>query len=447
MNLNAKNANWVVGAALICAAAPASAVQMGPLEIAGFLKYESSTCDNCSLGPVNPSPFDPRGALTTLNPPLNQGGESGRVASDLSLAMLTVAYTHEFDNAVKLEARVTGRGRDGGADIYGHYLNDGYVGISYPTLGSLQVGKMTTRSWTRSDSFSYPMGLSSPWAESGAGYGLLPYAVRVATPEYEIPVGKLRFELTAGGAESRPPLNPSSQTVAPPNPRMLEAFVQFSNEKNLVEFIYQGSRGGRQSAFSKGAFYGAQGNTNSAAASPAYQRPSESLVLLQGSYWATPQWRISYGLKRSDWSGQQQQCDYGQVSPIEFACFWDQGGFNYATDGRRYSARTTDYMAGVSHVRRLWTYTLGMVQLSEGTTANPTEWGQENSARFINLGVYRKMPELYKDLEFYAGLGHVRFGRQGPAPLSMPNNTAFFGADPRTSRSAQGLTLGVNLKF
>jgi hypothetical protein len=50
-------------------------------------------------------------------------------------------------------------------------------------------------------------------------------------------------------------------------------------------------------------------------------------------------------------------------------------------------------------------------------------------------------------MQVYGGLGRVMFGRQGPAPLSMPSNTAFGGADPRTSESANSLTLGVNLNF
>jgi len=50
-------------------------------------------------------------------------------------------------------------------------------------------------------------------------------------------------------------------------------------------------------------------------------------------------------------------------------------------------------------------------------------------------------------VEVYAGLRCAIFGQQGPAPLSMPNNTAFGGVDPRTSESGNFLTLGVNLNF
>lgn len=445
MNLKACTGFMALGAALW--AAPAPAAQFGPLEITGFAKEEFSFCDNCSPRLVNPSPFDPRGVLTNVNPMLNQGGESRETTANLGLGMLSIGLKHEFDNAVKIEGRAAGRVRNGGADIFGHYLIDGYVGISHPKAGSLQIGKMTNRSWSRSDAFAYPVGLSSPWAESGAGYGLVPEAIRYGTREFEISSGKIRFELTVGRADKRPPLNRNSSVVPPPSPRLYELFVQFSNDKNLVELIYQDTKGGRQSSFSKGAFYGAQGHTNGPPEATGYRTPSESVLILQGDHWFNPQWRLSYGVKRNRWSGQQQQCDYGPVSAFGFACYWDQAGFNYSVDQRLYGASTTDLMAGLSHVRGVWTFTGGVVRLGRANTDNPTEWGQSNKALFTNLGVYRKLPELSRHLEAYLGVGRVEFDRRGPAPLSMPNNTAFFGADPRIAKSAHGVTFGMNLKF
>lgn len=425
----------------------AVAAKFGEWEIVGFLKDEFSVCDNCALGFANPSTFDPRGVMTNVKPMLNQGGESGETSANLGLAMLSVGYAHEFDNAVKIEGRVTGRMRNNDADIFDHWVIDAYGGISHPTAGSLHAGKMASRSWTRSDSFAYPVGLSSPWAESGAGYGVFPQAVRYATREFETSLGKLRFEATVARAKRRAPINVGTVITKAPSPEAYEIFVQFSNEKNLIELIYQDSKGGRQSSFAKGAFYGAQGDTNGPSGSPGYRAPDQSVLILQGTHWFNPQWNLSYGIKRNRWSGQQQQCDYGPVSAIAFACYWDQPGFNYAVNAKLYSASSTDLMAGVSHVRNLWTFTAGAVQMRKASTKNPTEWGQSNSAVFANLGVYRKLPELYKDLEVYAGVGRVTFDRQGPAPLSMPNNTAFFGADPRTAKSAVGYTIGANLKF
>lgn len=437
----------ILAVATALLASPAMAEQFGPFEISGFAKDEFSICDNCSHGLVNPSPYDPRGVLSPPTPMVNQGGKSDRTSANLGLVMLTVGATHEFDNAVKIEGKLSARMRNFDADIFGHWLTDGYVGISHPKAGSLDIGKMTSRSWTRSDSFAYPVGLSSPWAESGAGYGIFPYAIRYATREFEIPIGKIRFEATAGGAKKRNPLNKSSLTEDPPNPRIYELFVQYSNEKNLIELIYQDSRGGRQSSFSKGAFYGAQGNTNDAATSPGYKRPSENVLILQGNYWLNPTWKFTYGIKRSDWSGQQQQCDYGIVSGVASDCYWDQPGFNYASDFKMHSAVEYDGMLGASYTHKVWTYTLAGVRMNKAYTRTPTEWGQSNTATFLNLGVYRKLPELYKNMEIYGGVGRVMYGRQGPAPLSMPNNTAFGGVDPRTSESGNSFTIGMNFTF
>ena len=434
--------------ATLLLSAPALAEQFGPLEVIGFVKNEYSFCDNCSSGLVNKSEYDPRGVLMPPDPMVNQGGDSTDTGRNLFLMQLTLGLAYEFDNAVAIEAKATGRMRNTDADIYDNWLIDLYAGVSHPKFGSLQVGKFASRSWSRSDSFAYPLGLSSPWAESGAGYGLYPEAVRYATPEFEFRYGKIRFEGSYSTADKRKPLNPESLVEGPPDPKLFELFIQFSNEKNLIELIYQDSEGGRQSSFAKGAFYGAQGNTNGPVSSPDYRAPSENVLILQGNYWMNEQWKFSYGLKRSEWSGQAQQCDYGPVSPVESQCFWDQPGFNYSDEiNKVYKAVVYDLMLGAAYTMDKWIFTLGGVFMNEASTDNPVEWGQDNTATFLNLGVYRKMPEIYRNVEFYGGLGRVIFGRQGPAPLSMPNNTAFGGVDPRVSESGNFLTLGVNFTF
>jgi hypothetical protein len=450
VNTNAVSRSLAVASVLL--AAPALAYEYGPFEIVGFLKNEYALCDNCSAGIVNKAAYDPRGVLSPPVPMLNQAGDSEITGRNLFLVDLTIGVAHEFDNAFKVEAKTSGRMRNTDADIYDNWMTDLYAGVSHPTYGSLQAGKFRSRTWSRSDSFAYPLGLSSPWAESGAGYGLYPEAVRYATREFEIPVGKIRFEGTYAQADTRYPLNRSSLVENPPDPWLYEIFLQYSNEKNLVELIYQSSEGGRQSSFSKGAFYGAQGNTNGPPSSPEYEHPSENVLILQGTYWMNERWNFTYGIKRSEWSGQAQQCDYGRVSSVESACFWDQAGFNYSDEiDAVYDAVSWDVMLGAAHNRGLWTYTLGGVYLNEASTDNPIEWGQDNNALFLNLGVYRKVPELsvgglFK-VEFYGGLGRVMFGRQGPVPMSMPSNIAFGGVDPRTSESGNTLTLGANLNF
>jgi len=450
VNTNAVSRSLAVASVLL--AAPVLAYEYGPLEIVGFLKNEYALCDNCSEGIVNPTAYDPRGVLSPPVPMVNQNGDSEGTGRNLFLAQLTIGLHHEFDNAFRIEAKTSGRMRNSDADIYDNWMTDLYAGVSHPTYGSLQAGKFSSRSWTRSDSFAYPLGLSSPWAESGAGYGVYPEALRYATREFEIPIGKIRFEGTYAQADTRYPLNRDSLVEDPPDPWLYEIFIQYSNEKNLVELIYQSSEGGRQSSFSKGAFYGAQGNTNGLVSSPLYDHPSENVLILQGNYWMNESWKFTYGLKRSEWSGQAQQCDYGPVSTAQSACFWDQAGFNYSNElDRMYDAVSWDVMLGAGYTRGKWTYTAGGVYLDKASTDNPIEWGQDNTALFLNLGIYREVPELsvggmFK-MQFYAGLGRVMFGRQGPAPISMPSNIAFGGVDPRTSESGNTLTLGANLNF
>jgi hypothetical protein len=450
--LNTYAVSRSLAVASLLLATPAFAAQYGPFEIVGFLKNEYTHSDNCSSGIVNRTPYDPRGVLSPPVPMVNQGGDSETTGRNLFLVDLALGASHEFDNAFMIEARTAGRMRNLDADIYDNWMTDLYAGVSHPTYGSLQAGKFRSRSWSRSDSFAYPLGLSSPWAESGAGYGLYPEALRYATREFEMPVGKIRIEGSYSQAKTRYPLNRDSLVKAPPDPWLYEVFIQFSNEKNLVELIYQSSNGGRQSSFSKGAFYGAQGNTNGLVSSPEYEAPSEDVLILQGNYYMNERWRFTYGVKRSEWSGQAQQCDYGPVSPVESACFWDQAGFNYSDEiDAVYDAVSWDFLLGAAYIRGLWTYTAGGVFLNKASTDNPVEWGQDNHALFLNLGIYRQVPELSVGglfrVEVYAGLGRIMFDRQGPAPLSMPNNIAFGGVDPRTSESGNTLTLGANLLF
>jgi hypothetical protein len=327
---------------------------------------------------------------------------------------------------------------------------------------------MASRSWSRSDSFSYPLGLSNAWALSGAGYGVFPRAVRYASRPFETRYGKVTLEGTYAVSSKQYPLNydtlrslyakAGTEIAAPPPlPKLVELFAQFSNEKNLVELVYQGSSGGLQSSFAQGAFVGAQGNTeslaNSTVATPGYQTPHEDVEILQGTYYHSERWRLTYGVRRSEWSGQQQQCDFGFYNPVPappklpYGCFYDQAGFNYASDGGLHHAIEYDGMLGIGYVRQLWVFTLGGVQMMKAYTHSPTEWGQSNRATFVNLGVYRKLPELSRYLEVYTGIGRVMFWRPGPPPLSMPGILAFSGADPRVVAYTNSITLGANFIF
>ena len=91
MNIYAFSRSFAAASALLGLPMLAQALNYGPLEIVGFGKDEFSSCDNCSMGLVNPSSFDPRGVLNPPNPMVNQSSTSGRRSSNLALAQLTGA--------------------------------------------------------------------------------------------------------------------------------------------------------------------------------------------------------------------------------------------------------------------------------------------------------------------------------------------------------------------
>lgn len=466
MNIHAISRSLAAATSLL--AVPVMAAEkFGPLELSGFAKEEYSSCDNCSPGLLNPSPYDPRGVLFNTStgpnpvplPKLNQASAfNGHVGSNLGLIQLTARLSHEFDNAVSIEAVGSGRERNGAEDIPGRYVVDAYLGVAHPRRGALRIGTMTSRSWSRSDSFAYPLGLSNSWALSGAGYGVFPKAIRYSSRLFEVPLGKLALEASYAMSGKQDPINYATLKVGnpfeiePPRPKLVELFAQFSNQKNLVELIFQTARGGVQSSFGQSPFVGSQGNTESPATTPGYRTPTQDVLILQGTYYRDEHWRLSYGARRSEWSGLQQQCDFGTFNPVpatgpKQGCFYDQGGWNYAQDGGMHHAIEYDQMLGVAYLRKLWVFTAGAVQMDRAFTHSPTEFGQSNRATFVNVGVYRKVPELSQYMEIYGGAARVMFWRPGPAPLSMPGNLAFFGADPRVVKWANGFTIGANFVF
>jgi hypothetical protein len=424
------------------------------LGLSGFGKEEVYRQTNRSYGLLNCafSP-DPRGVLgaSVSGGPYCQPGPSGTASGPpFNLIQATGDLSHEFDSAWKIDYRLTYRARNGQADIYGQPVVDRNLGISHPQYGELRAGTILSRSWSRSDSFSYPLGMSQQWSETGAGYGMFLYAARYTSPTFELGGGK-KIVLEGTYASDKIHYGQNASLVAyneaPPRPKLGELFIQYSDTSNLVEYIFQTSRGGQQSSFAKGAFTGDVGNTDnlgnlSAGTSGFYILPHENLHILQGNHYFNEHWVGTFGIRRNYWSGVSYQCEY--VAGV--GCYFPSG-FNNAVDGIGHKAWSMDAFGGIRYISGIWTYTLGGVRLNKAHTNSPTEYGQSNTATFINLGVYRKVPEIYKNAEVYAGLGQVRFGSYGPAPLSMPNELADFGVDPRSNSWANLLTIGANLLF
>ena len=471
------------------------------LEISGFLKIERNFVSD-NLKTIAPDgglyQYDIRNAFTpvprTVGAPCPTNLKvpcltEGPSYTNLNIQQITVNVAHEFENALVTEARLTKRWRQGvfvnasgltvqsnedlfspwftRNDIDGQMYYEKLVGISRPDLGTIRYGTQLSRSWSRSDSFSYPIGLSQQWADSGAGFGVFPEAWRITSPQFEDANGKLTVELsyatnkknTANGLIPQVVTlaNGSTFNTGAVKPVLFELFLQYSNEKNLVELVYQTSRGAGQAAWGKNPVVGWIGDpdtVNSNSSPRGSGVPSQSMIEVQGNYFVNNENRLTYGIRRNQWSGTAATCAYNSnlllADGTRGGCvFGVAPGFNYgdaSVNYRGYEASSYDMMLGWSWYRGLYTYTLGGVYYSKASTDNPVEWGQSNQAVSVNLGVYRTVPELYKNLSVYGGMNFTYFDKLGPPPMSMPG-LGFLGVNSHYDRSLTSLTMGVNLVF
>ena len=451
------------------------------LEVNGFFKVEG-TASSSAPKIVAPADsvyrFNARNAYDPNNREPLPIPSAGPRTSTLSMQQIGIGVSKETDSAITYEARVTHRWRKAVGDDFAEWFAnpdvnyktsspfgnadffEKLIGISRPDLGTLRYGTQLSRSWSRSDSFTFPIGLSSQWADSGAGFGILPEALRYSSPIFEDGSGKLSFEVTLAQNKQNTELvdrsfvasqfRDSAQFPGATSPRLGEFFLQFSNPKNLIEFTAQTSTGAQQAAFGKAALVGWIGDPDSNPWTPGTPRnagkPSQSIVMLQGNHWPNTTNMLTWGLRRSQWSGSAASCN---PNPTYGCYFGIEPGFNTGLKQQSYQgyrASTLDLMGGWSHYRGLFTYTLAGVYFGKANSDNPIEWGQSNSAWGMNAGIYRKLPEIQKGLGASIGISSSNFQRLGPAPLSMPGNT-FLGPNSLYNKSGQAITIGATWVF
>lgn len=445
-------------------------------DITGFTKHEwskSGAAARVVPDTLSNYTFDNRNAES--KPGLGETTRAAR-SSELSMQQLSLGWSKETAGAVGMEARLTYRWR--GNEVFrltqatdvdyredvGSFLRRDYtekfVGFKRPDLGAIKWGTQLSRSWSRSDAFSFPVGLSGVWADSGAGFGIFPTALRLTSPAMEDGSGKLTVEVTAATHERNTRLVDQNRSTGAPTtafspnptqPQALELFLQYSNAKNLIELTAQSARGAKQTAFGKSALVGWIGDPDTLPLDSSRPRranaPSQSVVVLQGNHWPNPQNMFTWGVRRSQWSGSAASCNYSAA--LNTCLFGMDPGFNYgpkSTAYQGYQATAYDAMLGWSHYSGLYTYTVGGVYFPQASSKNPQEWGQSNSAVHLNLGVARKVPEISKGLTVSAGVARSQFQKTGPAPVSMPNN-GFLGVNPLYDRVGHSATLGLTWTF
>lgn len=417
----------VAAAALSLGAAPAAqAVDFGPFTLTGFIKAEavrgSNQCPDCQRFPDENRQREWADELVVGTP-------YGTKTNVVTLAQPFLAARFDLPQGFKLRGLVSQRWRDGKVDIPGWWYEKN-VAVEREDLGALRIGAMTTRAWSIADyPFGSDIGLSDPWASSGAGYGLLGGAIRYTAPTLDVADGDLVLEVTYDDGPSGWKVN---------KPRFLEVWARYVRRDWKVDLIVQDTRNGMPVAWGHAPFAGI---SPYASDDGKFGGSGQSIVSLMGTLQWNAQWSFQGGLRANRWSGA-----YAVITQPGPPALWnnmfnvDWGGTLDGVANPGYAARSVDMVAGAKWREGPWSAHVGLTHLGKASTDNPSERGQSNSATLGAAGLSR---DLGQGLQVYGLAGIVRYGKKGLAPLSMPSHSAFSNVDSRVARSGNWIGLGA----
>lgn len=437
-------------AALLPATA-SQALDFGPFSLNGFAKAEfsrvSNSCPECQRFPTEDKQ---RFWADELVP----GTAFKTRETHVTLVQPYLGVKFDLGRGFKLSGLLSQRWRDGKEDIPGFWY-DKSVALSHEEYGSVRIGAMTTRSWSIAD---YPygsnIGVADVWGSAGAGYGLLTKALRVTSRPLDVLEGDLVLEATYDDGKREFKIN---------NPRFWELYAQFHKGDLVVDAMYQDARNGTPAAWGHGPFTGL---TPFPADDAKLGGSGQSIAMVMGRYQVDSRIEVSAGLRRNRWSGA-----YAAITKFEnntaqwnsmFNVDWsrDLGGGVF----RGYPATSTDAMLGLRYRVGPWVASTGLVHLGKGSTDNPTESGQSNSATVNTLGLAYEFSQDLRGLQIYGLAGVVNYGLPAQsggcnglparkpgtcslAPISMPGNAAFTNVDSRIARSGNWFGIGAVYAF
>jgi len=412
------------------ATSPAHALDWGPFSLTGFAKAEitrgSNQCVDCARFPAEDKQ---RLWADELVP----GRPYGTRENHVTLVQPYLGAKFDLGKGFKLQGLLSQRWRDGKEDIKGFWYEKN-VAVSHEDYGSVRVGAMTTRTWALAD---YPygtnLGVADAWGASGAGYGLLTRAVRATSRQFDVLDGDLVVEAT---------YDPGVAGWKRNKPSFWEGYAQYHKGDLVVDAMVQDTRNGTPSAWSHGPFTGL---TPFPVDDAKLGSSGQSIAMVMGRYQLTNRYEISGGLRRNRWSGA-----YAVITQPGPPALWNNM-FNVDWNGTLggvanpgYAATSTDLMGGLRWRNGPWTAHTGMVVLGKASTANPSERGQSNSARFNTAGLNY---DFGNGLAVYGLAGMVHYSRLGLSPLSMPGNSAFSNVDSRVTQNGNWFGAGAVFVF
>lgn len=418
--------------ASLLACGPAAAIDYGPFTLTGFAKAEvtrtTNVCTYCQKEPLeNRQRF--------WADELVYGQEFGTKTSQVWLFQPYLGAKFDLPQGFKLTGLLSQRLRDGKVDIPG-FLYEKNVALQHEEYGRLAVGAMTSRAWSLAD---YPTGsvygLSDAWASGGAGYALLNHAIRYTYRPLDVFEGDLVLEATYDSGTRGWERN---------KPHFLELYAQYVRGDLVAEVMYQVSRNGEPVSWGHAPF---SGLTYNPADDDKLGGSGQSILMFMARHPITSSLEMTGGIRFNYWSGAYAvPTTFGRNGQWNNMFNVDWGGVDAnGVPNPGYSARTVDLMLGARYrINQRVSVTAGMVYLGEGSTDNPSERGQSNSATINNFGLNY---DVAPGFSVYALAGLVHYKRKGLAPLSMPAHDAFTGVDPRVATRGNWIGLGAVYTF
>lgn len=409
----------------------AHAIEAGPLTLTGFVKLEASRSSN-QCGDCQRFPNEDKQRIWADE--LVPGKAYGTRGTSVSLMQPWLAANVDLQDGVKVQGLLSQRWRDGKPDVVGVDWFEKNIGISHEAWGSLRVGAMTSRAWSVAD-FPYgtDVGIAYPWAGSGAGYGLMPKAIRYTSTPMDALNGDLVLELSYDQGDTR---------FKKHKPWLVELWAQYRKGDWSVDGIVQDSRNGTPSAWGQSPF---KGLTPNPADDIKLGGSGQGMAMLMVRYDLSSAWQLSAGLRFNRWSGAYAVLT--QTGPPDlwnnmFNVNWNATLNGVSNPG--YPATSTDFSLGARRREGDWIYSAGLVHLGKASTNNPSERGQSNQMTLATAGVGKQLAPTWR---VYVMAGWVAYGRLGLAPMSMPSNSAFSGVDSRIARSGNWIGVGTVYTF
>ena len=426
----------------LAAAGSSSAVDFGPdgmFSLNGFGEVTSSIqgnyCLQCQVAPDTASKqIRSSDAIIPGKTYRDTAISSWQVQPDLSFKV-------DLGNGFKAGGKLSQRWRESFVESYDRETRYGglvdvpdfwynkNLSLSHEDYGTATIGAMTTRAWSVAD---YPyggnIGLSSAWGSSGAGYGMLTNALRLASRTLDVANGDLFLEVT---------YDQGNTGFTRLKPEFWELYAQYHQGDLVLDAMLQDASNGGP---------GAWGHAPFTAVTPfslddknaALKGNHQSIAMLMGRYQATSQIELSAGLRRNEWKG--ASLAYNAATNWVTAFNVDFNNPSYPG----YSAVSYDGMLGLRYRLEKWVLSTGLVYLGTADTNNPSERGQRNSAL---INTFNANYEFGNGWLFESTLGLVHYNRRGLSPMSMPGNDAFTNVDSRITQDGHWLTVGMLYAF